>query len=206
MTAHYMDLLFTDEVMRQQDVHGSRDSYARMAGGREREADFLGPKEAMFLSTRDSFYIASTSASGWPYVQHRGGPSGFVKLLGDRQIGFADYRGNRQYVSLGNVATDDRVALFFMDYVRRARLKMLGRMRAVALIDNPDLAASLTDEAYGAKVERGFVIDIEAYDWNCPQHITPRYTQRDIAEIVAPLQQRIVELEAISAKVAGESL
>ncbi len=206
MTAHYMDLLFTHEVMRQQDVHGSRDSYARMAGGREREADFLGPKEAMFLSTRDSFYIASTSASGWPYVQHRGGPSGFVKLLGDRQIGFADYRGNRQYVSLGNVATDDRVALFFMDYVRRARLKMLGRMRAVALVDNPDLAASLTDEAYGAKVERGFVIDVEAFDWNCPQHITPRYTQGDIAEIVAPLQQRIAELEAISAKVAGESL
>jgi uncharacterized protein len=204
VTAHYMDLLFTPEVMREQSDHGSRSSYARMANGALADPDNLGPKEAMFLATRDSFYFASKSASGWPYVQHRGGPPGFVKLLGDRQIGFADYRGNRQYVSLGNVATDDRVALFFMDYVRRARLKMLGRMRAVALADSPDLAASLTDEAYGAKVERGFVIDVEAFDWNCPQHITPRYTQGDIAEIVAPLQQRIAELEAINAKVAGE--
>ena len=206
MTAHYMDLLFTDEVMQQQVAHGSRESYAKMADGSKQEADSLGPKEAMFLATRDSFYVASTSASGWPYVQHRGGPPGFVKILGERQIGFADYRGNRQYVSLGNVVTDDRVAFFFMDYVRRARLKMLGRMRAVALADSPELAASLIDEAYGAKIERGFVIDVEAFDWNCPQHITPRYTQSDIAEVVAPLQQRITELEAINAKVAGESL
>jgi uncharacterized protein len=197
VTAHYMELLFTLEVMQQQAAHGSRDSYARMAGGAEPAPDTLGPKEAMFLATRDSFYVASTSASGWPYVQHRGGPSGFVKLLGDRQIGFADYRGNRQYVSLGNVLSDDRVALFFMDYVRRARLKMLGRMRAVDFSDRPDLAASLIDVAYSAKIERGFVIDIEAFDWNCPQHITPRYTQADIAEIVTPLQQRIIALEAM---------
>ena len=204
MTAHYMDILFTPEVMRQQAVHGSRDSYARMADDAGPSPDRVGPKEAMFLATRDSFYVASTSASGWPYVQHRGGPPGFVKILGDRTIGFADYRGNRQYVSLGNVATDDRVALFFMDYVRRARLKMLGRMRAVALADNPALAASLIDEAYGAKIERGFVIDVEAFDWNCPQHITPRYTQGDIADIVAPMQERIAELEAL-AKSGGKS-
>lgn len=192
-----MDLLFTPHVMRQQEAHGSRDSYARMADGADATPDRLGPKEAMFLATRDSFYVASTSASGWPYVQHRGGPPGFVKLLGERQIGFADYRGNRQYVSLGNVATDDRVALFFMDYVRRARLKMLGRMRAVDLLDSPELAASLIDEAYGAKIERGFVIDVEAFDWNCPQHITPRYTQAEVAEMIAPLQQRIAKLETI---------
>lgn len=197
MTAHYMDLLFTDEVMRQQEAHGSRESYSRMADGSKQEADPLGPKEAMFLATRDSFYVASTSASGWPYVQHRGGPPGFVKILGERQIGFADYRGNRQYVSLGNVATDDRVALFFMDYVRRARLKMLGRMRSVALAGVPELTAALIDDAYGAKVERGFVIDVEAFDWNCPQHITPRYTQADVADMVAPLQQRIAELDAM---------
>ena len=199
-----MNLVFTPEVMRQQAGHGSRDSYARMADGADTIPDILGPKEAMFLATRDSFYVASTSASGWPYVQHRGGPLGFVKILGDRTIGFADYRGNRQYVSLGNVATDNRVALFFMDYVRRARLKMLGRMRAVELADSSELAANLMDEAYGAKIERGFVIDIEAFDWNCPQHITPRYTQSDITEIVAPLQQRIAELEALT-KSGGES-
>ena len=199
MTAHYMDLLFTPEVMRLQEVHDSRASYARMASGGDDTPDTLGPKEAMFIATRDSFYMASKSASGWPYVQHRGGPPGFVKLLGERQIGFADYRGNRQYVSLGNMATDDRVALFFMDYVRRARLKLLGRMRAVSLKDAPELAATLIDETYGANIERGFVIDVEAYDWNCPQHITPRYTQSEIAEIVAPLQRRIAELEAAAA-------
>ncbi len=204
MTAHYMDLVFTPEVMLQQAAHGSRDSYARMADGENPGPDILGPKEAIFLATRDSFYVASTSASGWPYVQHRGGPPGFVKILGDRKIGFADYRGNRQYVSLGNVATDDRVALFFMDYVRRARLKMLGRMRAVVLADSPALTASLIDEGYGAKIERGFVIDVEAFDWNCPQHITPRYTQGDIADIVAPMQERIAELETL-AKSGGES-
>lgn len=197
MTTHYMDLLFTPEVKRQQEVAGSRDSYARMASGHGATPDILGPKEAMFLATRDSFYVASTSASGWPYVQHRGGPPGFVRILGETRIGFADYRGNRQYVSLGNVVTDDRVALFFMDYVRRARLKLLGRMRAVSLDQEPELAAALVDEAYGATVERGFVIDIEAYDWNCPQHITPRYIQSDIAEIVAPLHRRIAELEAM---------
>ena len=198
MTAHYMDLLFTPEVMRQQEVAGSRDGYARMASRQETAPDVLGPKEALFLAMRDSFYVASTSASGWPYVQHRGGPPGFVKMLSETRIGFADYRGNRQYVSLGNVLTDDRVALFFMDYGRCARLKLLGRMRAVSLGDAPELAAALVDEAYGAKVERGFVIDVEAYDWNCPQHITPRYTQSDVAKIIAPLQRRIAELEAAS--------
>jgi uncharacterized protein len=204
MTAHYMDLLFTPEVKRQQDAHGSRDSYARMTDGETSEPDALGPREGKFLGTRDSFYMASSSASGWPYLQHRGGPPGFIKLLGERTIGFADYRGNRQYVSLGNVVTDDRVALFFMDYVRRARLKMLGRIRAVELADNPEFSKALVDEAYGAQVERGFIIEVEAFDWNCPQHITPRYTQSDISQIVVPLQHRIAELEAMIAKINGE--
>lgn len=204
MTGHYMDVLFTPEVMREQQAHGSRASYARMADGAANAPDILSAKEAMFIATRDSFYLASTSENGWPYVQHRGGPPGFVKLLSERQVGFADYRGNRQYISLGNVATDHRVALFFMDYVRRARLKMLGRMRPVALGESPELAAALTDEAYGAKVERGFVIDVEAFDWNCLQHITPRFTQSEIDEIVAPMQQRIAELEAIAARFAAD--
>lgn len=204
MTSHYMELLFTPEVVQQQEAHGSRDSYARLTQNAHDGPDVLSPKEAMFLSARDSFYIASTSSSGWPYVQHRGGPPGFVKLLGERQIGFPDYRGNRQYVSLGNVATDNRVALFFMDYVRRARLKLLGRMREVRLAESAELAALLRDETYGAKVERGFVIDVEAFDWNCPQHITQRYAQRDVADILVPLQQRIAELEAANAKLTGE--
>ena len=195
MTARFMNLLFTPEVQRQQEIHGSRSSYAKMAGQAAERADLLGEKEAMFLATRDSFYLASTSASGWPYVQHRGGPAGFVKLLTAGRIGFADYRGNRQYVSLGNVVTDDRVALFFMDYVRRARLKLLGRMTAIDLRETPDLASALTDDNYGATVERGFVVEVEAFDWNCPQHITPRYTINEVRQMTQPLNKHIEKLE-----------
>jgi hypothetical protein len=203
MTAHYMEILFTPEVLRQQDAQGSRSSYARMVAQSTGAPDVLGAKEATFIASRDSFYIASVSASGWPYVQHRGGPQGFVKLLGDNAIGLADYRGNRQYVTVGNTRTDDRVALFFMDYVRRARLKLLGRMRSVALEDAPELAAALIDTGYDAHPERGLVIAIEAFDWNCPQHITPRYTAAEIEQAAAPLHARIAALEAENARLRG---
>lgn len=184
MTSRYMDILFTPEVKREQEEQGSRSSYARQAGRGGTEPDKLGAKEVMFIAARDSFYLASVSASGWPYLQHRGGAPGFVKIIDERSIGFADFRGNRQYISLGNVATDQRVSLFFMDYVRRARLKVLGRLRPVDLAAEPDLSAMLIDEPYGATVERGLVIEVEAYDWNCPQHITPRYTQSEIEAIL----------------------
>jgi len=196
MTAHYIEPMFTPEVLRQQEGHGSRPAYGRLADEATGTADALGPREQMFLAMRDSFYLASTSANGWPYVQHRGGPPGFVKLIDERTIGFADYRGNRQYVSLGNIATDDRVGLFFMDYTRRARMKVLGRMRAVDLRDTPDLSTALTDPSYPARVERGFVIAVEAFDWNCPQHITPRFNQAELDAHTAPLHRRIAELEA----------
>lgn len=196
MTARYMDILFTPEVKREQDKHGSGTSYARLAGRGGSEPDKLGPKEIMFIAARDSFYIASLSASGWPYLQHRGGPAGFVRIINDGLIGFADYRGNRQYISLGNVATDQRISLFFMDYVRRVRLKLLGRMRPVDLAAEPDVSAALVDPTYGAAVERGFVIAVEAFDWNCPQHITPRWTRDEVALVTAPLEERIAALTA----------
>ena len=159
------------------------------------EPDRLTPREEMFISLRDSFYMATNSASGWPYLQHRGGPAGFVKILDGGRLGFADFRGNRQYVSLGNLAADDRASLFFMDYARRARLKVLGRVRSVDLVDHPALADVLVDADYGAKVERGIIVEINSYDWNCPQHITPRFAEREIERIVKPLQARITELE-----------
>jgi uncharacterized protein len=145
---------------------------------------------------RDSFYMATNSASGWPYLQHRGGPQGFVKILDEGRLGFADFRGNRQYIGLGNLEADDRASLFFMDYVRRARLKVLGRMRSIDLANSPALAALLVDKEYGAKVERGLIVEVDSYDWNCPQHITPRYSGNEIDRFVKPLKDRIAALEA----------
>jgi hypothetical protein len=193
MMAHrFADLAFTDRVKAIQEREGSRASYARFEGG-EAHHDRLGPAEAQFLAARDSFYLATVSETGWPYVQHRGGPPGFLKVLDERTIGFADFRGNRQYVSLGNLGGDDRVSLILVDYPRRRRLKILGHARAV---DDAATVARLTVEGYPAKVERGLLIEVAAFDWNCPQHLTPRFTEAEIAAAVAPLHARIAELEA----------
>jgi uncharacterized protein len=140
--------------------------------------------------------MASVSESGWPYVQHRGGPPGFVKVLDDKTLAFPDFRGNLQYISLGNVAADDRVALIMMDYPNRARLKILAHLAVRDLAADPELAARLALPGYKAKLERAFVLRLETFDWNCPQHITPRYTETDIAVAVASLSSRIAELEA----------
>ena len=201
MTSRYLHQLFTPSVKAAQVANGSRQAYAR-ADVPSGEPDLLTPREEMFISLRDSFYMATNSASGWPYLQHRGGPAGFVKVLDSGRLGFADFRGNRQYVSLGNLAADDRASLFFMDYARRARLKVLGRVRSVDLADRPALAAALIDSDYGAKVERAIIVEINSYDWNCPQHITPRFAEHEIERIVKPLQARIAELEARLARLS----
>jgi uncharacterized protein len=204
MTAHYLELVFTPDVSEQQTRRGSREPYARAAAQATGRPDALGQREAMFLSTRDSLYLATMSSTGWPYIQHRGGPAGFVKVLGDGSLGFADYRGNQQYVTLGNATSNDRVALFFMDYVRRARLKILGRMKAVDLDQDSVLGAALEGDESSPKAERGFVVSVEAYDWNCPQYITPRYTEEHVAHMIGPLQRRIAELEsALAARSEG---
>lgn len=195
MTARYLQMLFTDSVKAAQEANGSRAAYARLDAAKV-APDFLTEREAAFISARDSFYLASVAENGWPYLQHRGGPRGFVKVLDERRLGLADYRGNRQYVSIGNVAADPRVSLFFMDYPSRARLKVLGRMRSISGAAANDIAASLTDDAYGAKIERFLIVDIEAFDWNCPQHITPRYTMEEIEPMLTPLKRRIVELQS----------
>lgn len=195
MTAHFFDLAFTPSVQAAQEVNGSRRAYARH---HEESAgpDHLSDNETAFIAERDSFYMATVSETGWPYLQHRGGPKGFIKVLNDRTLGLADFRGNRQYVSLGNLTSDDRAALFFMDYPRQARLKLLARVRAVDLVNEPELATALVDANYTAKVERGLLIRVEAFDWNCPQHITPRFTAEEVRSIITRQEARIAELEA----------
>ncbi len=180
MGHQFAKIAFTESVREVQEAFGSRERYATMDEG-EDYGHVLSQREASFIAARDSFYMASVNEDGWPYVQHRGGPVGFVRVLDETTIGFADFRGNRQYVSVGNVTKDDRVSLFFMDYPNRKRLKLFGRVR---LIDTGDSRLNdLALDDYRARIDRGFVIDVEAFDWNCPQHITPRYTVAEIENI-----------------------
>ena len=180
MAHKFAEIAFTPTVRAIQSTQGSRAGYSRMDEGEDYNHR-LGARESSFIAARDSFYMASVSETGWPYVQHRGGPAGFTKVLNERTLGFADYSGNRQFVSVGNFETDDRVALFFMDYPNRSRLKILGRVRVVGL-EETGLLVRLEDNDYAAKVERGFVIEVEAFDWNCPQHITPRFTEAEVEQ------------------------
>ncbi|MGF1729120.1 2Fe-2S iron-sulfur cluster-binding protein [Photobacterium kasasachensis] len=181
----YAEIAFTRNVRDIQTANGSRDGYSAMDQSPDHN-HLLSERETTFIHARDSFYMASVGETGWPYVQHRGGPIGFIKVLDARTIGFADYSGNRQFISTGNFINDDRVSLFFMDYPNRTRLKMFGRVRVIGH-DEHDLLALLEDEHYRARIERGFIITVEAFDWNCPQHITPRYTEADIDNLLAPL-------------------
>ena len=186
MAHSYHEIAFTPAILDLQANAGSRDGYAAMGEG-ERYADILTDREAGFIAQRDSFYMASVSETGWPYVQHRGGPAGFMKVLDGKTIGFVDYAGNRQYVSTGNVRHDDRVSLFFMDYPNRRRLKMFGRVR---IVDNAetDIIAALEDPDYPVQIERAFLITVEGFDWNCPAHITPRYTDIQVEAALGELR------------------
>jgi len=194
MTHQFADIAFTPAVRAEQERMGSRAAYARAEGG-PKHHDRLGEREATFIATRDSAYMATVGETGWPYIQHRGGPPGFVKVLDGATLGFADFRGNRQYVSVGNLTGNDRVALFFMDYPHQARLKLLGRAHTVEREEDAELMIRLAIPGYRATVERAIIIAIEAFDWNCSQHITPRFTADEITAAVAPLHDRIRELE-----------
>jgi predicted pyridoxine 5'-phosphate oxidase superfamily flavin-nucleotide-binding protein len=194
MGHQFAEIAFTPAVRAIQSELGSRDGYAAMDSG-ENYNYVLSENEAAFIGARDSFYMASVGETGWPYVQHRGGPAGFMKVLDEHTLGFADYSGNRQYVSTGNFAGDSRVSLFFMDYPNQRRLKMLGRVRVIG-DDEPELLARLEDDDYRARVERGFIIEIEAFDWNCPQHITPRYSETEVEAMLQPLQDELARLRS----------
>jgi uncharacterized protein len=190
----FAEIAFTPTVKKVQEQSGSRRSYARLEDG-EAHYDSLGSREMAFIAERDSFYMATVSETGWPYIQHRGGPAGFVRVIDEKTIGFADFAGNRQYVSVGNLQSDDRVSLFFMDYPNQTRLKLLGRVRLIDA-NEAELLERLRVPDYGARIERGMVITVEGYDWNCPQHITPRFTEAQVLAMVAPLRDRIAELES----------
>jgi len=186
MRHRYHDIAFTPTVQDMQSAAGSRDLYAGKGVGLH-PADGLGEREAAFIRARDSFYMASVGETGWPYVQHRGGPPGFLKVLDAITIGFADYSGNRQYVSAGNLRMDARVSLFLMDYPNRRRLKMFGRVRVIEPHERAVLE-QLEDPDYGAQVERGFLIEVACFAWNCPAHITPRYTAGEVRAAVQKLE------------------
>jgi predicted pyridoxine 5'-phosphate oxidase superfamily flavin-nucleotide-binding protein len=193
MTEFISDIAFTPTVKAEQTRHGSRDAYARMerkGGWQDSVTDDL----AAFIAGRDSFYLATVSVDGQPYIQHRGGPSGFLKVIDDRTLGFADFGGNKQYITTGNLMDNDKAYIFLMDYANRRRIKIWGRARVVE--DDPALMARLADPAYAAAPERAILFTISAWDVNCPQHITPRHTEAEIRAVVEPLRQRIAELEA----------
>lgn len=195
MGHRFAEIAFTPAVQAHQKVHGSHTSYAHQLEGDPRN-DRLGPAEVEFIQARDGFYIASVSETGWPYVQFRGGTPGFVRVLDERTLGWADFRGNRQYVSVGNLGGDDRSALIFMDYANRRRLKILGHAELREVGSDDGLAAQLTVPGYKAVVERAVLVRIAGFDWNCPQHITPRFSLEEIEAAVTPLRERVAELEA----------
>ena len=197
------DIAFTPAVKAMQEKLGSRAGYARMEekGGWK---DSVTPDLAGFLAARDSFYLGTASAEGQPYIQHRGGPKGFLQVIDEKTLAFADFSGNRQYISLGNLTENDKAYIFLMDYANRRRVKIWGHARFVN--DDPFLLDRLTDAAYKGRPERAVVFTIEAWDVNCPQHITPRFTEEDLAPGIGKLKARIEELEAEVARLKGEAV
>jgi hypothetical protein len=190
----FLDILSTPSVKAAQAANGSGDFWSGFGGNRTYSR--FTEAETAFIAARDSFYMATIGENGWPYVQHRGGPPGFLRVLDEGTLSFADFRGNRQYISVGNLGASDKVALILMDYPRRRRLKILGRAEFKDLQDNPALADKLATPAYKAKVERAVLIHLEAFDWNCPQHITPRYTEAELDAALAPVRDRLAHLQA----------
>ena len=201
MSKHYPLIAFTDDVREVQTQHGSAAFYdrKRVAADGLPGRDALTEDEKTYLGERDSLYLATVSETGWPYVQFRGGPRGFIRVLDEHTIAWADFRGNLQYVSTGNLGGDDRVAIIAVDYAHRTRLKIFGRARVVTAQQDPEMALALTDPAYDAVVERSIIIAVEAYDWNCPQHIIPRFSAAELEPAVAGLQHQLQALHAENA-------
>jgi hypothetical protein len=205
MGRRFAELAFTPLVKEQQKQHGSRHLYERMEQSND-PGDSLGAYERAFIEASDGFYMASVTETGWPYIQYRGGLKGFLHILDDRTLGFADLRGNKQYISVGNLQHEDRVALFFMDYPHQTRLKLLGRAKvhegtaeARKLIDQLRMPNEKTP------AERAMLIHVEGFDWNCPQHITPRYTEEELVKALEPMRQRIEKLEEENKRLRASS-
>ncbi len=193
MAKNFGEIAFSDAAKKLQEKYGSRNNYARME--KFSVIDGLTDGEISFIENQHSFYIASTGSNGFPYIQHRGGPKGFLKVLDSKRIGFIDFSGNKQYVSVGNIATNSKVALIMIDYPQKARLKLYAKATIVALNEDPELYELLDLAAYKYKPERMLILNIEAYDWNCPQHIIPKYTISEIEAALTPQQNYIAKLE-----------
>ncbi len=203
MPRRYAELMFTANIRAPQEEGGSRDAFAKLEKPGAPGRDALREEEREFIASRNSFYLAAVTATGWPYIQHHGGPAGFLKVLDALTLGFADYGGNMQFVSIGNLAENDRVALFMIDYPRRLRLKVIGRARIVPPESDPATMRLLQDD-YEAAVERGIVISVEGYDWNCNQHITPRFTEEELAEQLNPILSKLKKQEEEIARLRTE--
>ena len=193
MAKNFAEIAFTDAVNKLQEKYGSRAAYDRME--KFNVVDGLTSNETTFIKNRDSFYLASIGVKKFPYIQHRGGPKGFLKVLDSKRLGFIDFIGNKQYVSVGNMATNNNVSLIMIDYPTKTRLKIFAKAEVVELKDNPELYDVLDLKDYKFRPERMMVFHIEAYDWNCPQHIIPRYTVEEIQQSFLPQQQYIKKLE-----------
>ncbi len=196
MSRAFAEISFTPSVLALQKAQGSAEKYATFLEPETERGDRIGPAEEAFIKQRDGFYQATTSQSGWPYVQFRGGPVGFLKVIDDTTISYADYRGNRQYLSAGNIVDDDRVSLILMDYPNRRRLKIWGRAKLVDAKEDVLLMSKLRDPAYRALPERAVVLSIEALDWNCPAHIPQRLTVEELQPHLKPLHDQIASLTA----------
>lgn len=207
MPRRFAQLTFTDRVKAVQAHYGARAHNERYEAS-EAANTTLGAREREFIAARDSFYLATVSETGWPYVQHRGGRCGFLKVLDGKTLAFADLRGNLQYQSVGNLGGNDRVCLILVDYPQRRRLKLLGHARIIDLAEVGERAAALLAQlridAAGAQIERVLLIEVEAFDWNCARHITPRFSEREMQEAIDPLRQRIAVLEARLRQLGGE--
>ncbi len=202
MAHGFLDIAGTPSVKAAQQANGSAALVAESSANRP--SDRFGEAEAQFIAAADSFYMATVSETGWPYVQHRGGPTGFLHVLDDSTLAFAEFRGNRQYVSLGNLAANDRAALILVDYPNRRRLKLYVHVEVRDLQADPELAARLAMPGYRARVERAFILHLEAFSWNCPQHITPRFTEAELQHALAPVRLRIEQLEAENAALRAQ--
>ena len=193
----FLNIAATPSVKEAQRQNGSADYWSGFTG--ERTFDRFRDAEKAFIAARDSFYMATVSESGWPYVQHRGGPPGFIHVLDDKTFAIADFRGNRQYISVGNLAAGDRAALIMVDYAHRRRLKIYAHVEVKALDDDPELAAAVLTPGYKAKPERVLKFHLDAFDLNCPQHITQRFTEAEVMEALTAVRARIAALEAENA-------
>lgn len=204
MTSAFAKMTFTPAVLELQERYGSRQAYSNLLDENADPGNQAGPVEASFISARDGFYQSTISDNGWPYVQFKGGPRGFLKVIDEQTIAYADFSGNRQYLSAGNLTTNNRVTLILVDYPNKRRLKIWGRAKLLDMDEDPKLIDSLNDDTYDAKVERAVVITLEALSWNCPQHLPQRFTVEELNQQLVPIFSELERLKAENKKLQAE--